>query len=258
MKNAKHFPRTLLSLFLLGIMLLGLFSFVGCQADEYDDVTMEIDGYGTIVIRLDPEMAPKTCANFTSLVHSGFYDGLTFHRIAVMSTSKNNHIIQGGDPEGDGSGGSDTKITGEFKNNGYFNNTLSHTRGVISMARSSGYDSASSQFFICVDDCSELDGNYAAFGRVIKGMDVVDRIAAVDVDSNNKPTTPVVIKKATCRLNITYTGRFFIAFGVDLLIIAAFLLVYGLYMKPAMEADIAASKSRLPVSPPSSTCTPRT
>lgn len=241
MKTGKNLPRTLLSLFLLSLMLLGLFSFAGCQADEYDDVTMEIDGYGTIVIRLDPKMAPKTCANFASLVHSGFYDGLTFHRVAVMSTSKNNYIIQGGDPKGDGSGGSDNKITGEFKNNGYFTNTLSLTRGVIAMARSSGYDSASSQFFICANDCTELDGNYAGFGRVIEGMDVVDRIAAVKVDSNNKPTTPVVIKRATCRANVTYTGRFFIAFAADLLVIAAFLLVYGLYLRPTMEADIVAA-----------------
>ena len=247
MKNGKNLPRTLLSLFLLSLMLLGIFSFAGCQADEYDDVKMEIDvdndGVvdGTIVIRLDPKMAPKTCANFAALVHDGFYNGLTFHRVAVMSTSKSNYIIQGGDPKGDGSGGSNNKITGEFKNNGYFNNTLSLERGVIAMARSSGYDSASSQFFICVGDCTELDGNYAGFGRVVKGMEVADKIAAVKVDSNNKPVTPVTIKRATCRANVTYTGRFFIALAADLLVIAAFLLVYGLYLKPTMEADIVAA-----------------
>ena len=202
MKNGKNLPRTLLSLFLLSLMLLGIFSFAGCQADEYDDVKMEIDvdndGVvdGTIVIRLDPKMAPKTCANFAALVHDGFYDGLTFHRVATMNPTKKNYVIQGGDPKGDGTGGSKNKITGEFKNNGY-KNDLSHVRGVVSMARSSDYDSASSQFFICVNDCSELDGNYAAFGRVIEGLEVLDKIAAVKVNSNNKPVTPVIIKKAS-------------------------------------------------------------
>lgn len=240
MKNGKNLPRTLLSLFLLSLMLLGIFSFAGCQADEYDDVKMEIDvdndGVvdGTIVIRLDPKAAPKTCANFAALVHDGFYNGLTFHRVI------SDFMVQGGDPEGTGTGGSKNKITGEFKNNGY-KNDLSHVRGVVSMARSSDYDSASSQFFICVKDHTELDGNYAAFGRVVEGMETVDKIAAVKVDSNDKPVTPVTIKRATCRANVTYTGRFFIALAADLLIIAAFLLVYGLYLKPTMEADIVAA-----------------
>ena len=193
-RSMKRFLTFLLTFILILPLLSSCTVTAGSTANR---VKMEFDGYGTIVIELDRSVAPATCKNFADLVRTGFYDGLTIHRIAVMSTSKNNYIIQGGDPNGDGTGGSNHKIHGEFKNNGYTANTLSHTRGVVSMARSSDYDSASSQFFICVNDCSELDGNYAAFGRVIEGLEVLDKIAAVKVNSNNKPVTPVIIKKAS-------------------------------------------------------------
>ncbi len=141
-------------------------------------ITME-DG-GIIKIELLPEHAPLTCANFEKLVGEGFYNGLIFHRVI------SGFMIQGGDPTGTGMGGSKENITGEFKVNGIVN-TLSHERGVISMARSQNFNSASSQFFICHADAQFLDGQYAAFGRVVEGMDVVDRIAAVRTNFQDRP-----------------------------------------------------------------------
>ena len=144
-------------------------------------------------IELYPEFAPKTAENFASLVESGFYDGLTYHRIIP------GFMCQGGDPEGTGCGGSKNNIYGEFAANGWTSNTLSHERGVISMARSQDMNSASSQFFICYDDCSFLDGNYAAFGKVIEGMDAVDALCLVPRTMSmggevSSPVEPVVIK----------------------------------------------------------------
>ncbi len=133
--------------------------------------TINVDGYGTIEVELMPEVAPKTVANFVKLANEGFYDGLTFHRII------DGFMIQGGDPKGNGTGGSGTNIVGEFSANGIENN-LSHTRGVISMARAQDMNSASSQFFIMHADAPYLDGQYAAFGKVVSGMDVVDAIVA--------------------------------------------------------------------------------
>ena len=133
-------------------------------------VTITMDDGGVITLELYPNIAPETVNNFVSLVNKGFYDGLSFHRIIP------GFMIQGGDPKGDGTGGSKKTIKGEFSQNGV-DNTLSHTRGTISMARSSDYNSASSQFFIMQDDDTSLDGQYAAFGKVTKGMDVVDKIA---------------------------------------------------------------------------------
>lgn len=144
----------------------------------YADI--EIQDYGTITVQLEQASAPITAANFVSLAESGFYDGLTFHRIIE------GFMMQGGDPNGDGTGGSDETIVGEFTDNGY-DNALSHTRGAISMARSSEYDSASSQFFIVHEDSSaSLDGQYAVFGYVTEGMDVVDAVceAAEPTDGN--------------------------------------------------------------------------
>lgn len=132
---------------------------------------IEVENYGTITVTLDETAAPETVKNFVSLAQDGFYDGLTFHRII------SGFMIQGGDPNGDGTGGSEQTIKGEFSNNGVENN-LSHTRGAISMARSDEYDSASSQFFIVHEDSTYLDGNYAVFGYVTEGMDVVDAICA--------------------------------------------------------------------------------
>ena len=132
-------------------------------------VEMEIQDFGTVKLELYPDIAPITVANFVKLAGEGFYDGLTFHRIYPGL------MIQGGDPKGNGTGGSEKTIKGEFLKNGV-NNTLTHTRGTISMARSPAYDSASSQFFICNADSTFLDGNYAAFGYVTEGMEVVDAI----------------------------------------------------------------------------------
>ncbi len=132
-------------------------------------VEMKVKDYGTIVLKLDRDAAPETVENFVGLVEEKFYDGLTFHR--VMS----DFMIQGGCPNGDGSGNSGKYIKGEFSANGY-DNPIDHKRGVISMARGDGYNSASSQFFICNADYPSLDGYYAAFGQVVKGLDVVDSI----------------------------------------------------------------------------------
>lgn len=135
------------------------------------NVAIDVKDYGTITVELDADSAPISVSNFVSLVKEGFYDGLTFHRIIT------GFMIQGGDPEGTGNGGSDKTIKGEFALNGV-ENPLSHTRGAISMARSKSYDSASSQFFIVHEDSTSLDGQYAAFGYVTDGMDIVDKICA--------------------------------------------------------------------------------
>lgn len=150
-------------------------------ATYYADI--EIQDYGTITVALDGEAAPETVANFVSLAESGFYDGLTFHRIIE------GFMMQGGDPNGDGTGGSGTTIAGEFSDNGYENN-LSHTRGAVSMARSSDYDSASSQFFIVQEDSTYLDGQYAVFGYVTEGMDVVDAICESAQPTDDNGTIP--------------------------------------------------------------------
>lgn len=161
------------------LVLFSLLILSGCSNNEEDIeknplVTMEIEDYGTIKIELYPEYAPNTVANFVSLIESGFYDGLTFHRLVP------GFVLQGGDPDGDGTGGPGYTIDGEFKANGYTKNTLSHDKGVISMARSMDYDSAGSQFFIVLDDSakSSLDGMYAGFGRVTEGMEILKEIEA--------------------------------------------------------------------------------
>ena len=159
-------------------VILTVFLLTGCSNDEEITenpiVTMEIEDYGTIKIELYPEYAPNTVANFVSLIENGFYDGLTFHRLVP------GFVLQGGDPDGDGTGGPGYTIDGEFKANGYTKNTLSHDKGVISMARSMDYDSAGSQFFIVLDDSakSSLDGMYAGFGRVTEGMEILEEIEA--------------------------------------------------------------------------------
>ena len=160
----------------------------GCSSQPKIEIEMQ-DG-GKIQLDLDRANAPVTVDNFVSLASSGFYDGLTFHRVIP------NFMIQGGDPEGTGMGGSDKKIKGEFSSNNV-DNKISHVRGVISMARSGHPDSASSQFFITNADSVFLDGQYAAFGKVTSGMDVVDRISSVQTDSDDKPLEPVIIKSIT-------------------------------------------------------------
>ena len=148
--------------------------------------------YGDIKITLSPEAAPITVENFKRLVGNGFYDGLTFHRII------DGFMIQGGDPTGTGMGGSDEKIKGEFASNGV-NNPLKHTRGTISMARSMMKNSASSQFFICYGDCTFLDGQYAAFGKVIDGMETVDNFLKTERrgPEGGTPVEEIKIKKMT-------------------------------------------------------------
>ncbi len=164
-------------------LLLGILTACGSgNSDELSGkhhVEIVIRDYGTIAVELDADAAPITVANFLKLAKSGFYDGLTFHRII------NGFMMQGGDPEGTGMGGSSEKIKGEFSANGV-KNDLSHTRGAISMARSQAMDSASSQFFIVHQDSTFLDGQYACFGYVTDGMDVVDAICeTVSVVDNN-------------------------------------------------------------------------
>ena len=149
--------------------------------------TIEMMNGGVITLQLDPEAAPNTAANFIELANSGFYDGLIFHRVIE------GFMIQGGDPTGTGMGGPGYAIKGEFTENG-FENKLSHTRGVISMARSMNPDSAGSQFFIMHQDGNFLAGQYAAFGIVTDGMDVVDAIAATQTDANDRPVEDQVIK----------------------------------------------------------------
>ena len=151
-----------------------------------------IKNYGTISLELDADMAPITVENFANLVNKGYYDGLTFHRII------SGFMIQGGDPEGNGLGGSDKEIKGEFSANGV-KNTISHTRGVISMARAQSYNSASSQFFIMHKDAPYLDGSYAAFGHVTEGIEIVDKICEdTKVEDSNgtvlKENQPVIEK----------------------------------------------------------------
>lgn len=154
-------------------------------------VRIEMDNGGIIELELYPDKAPETVANFEKLVSEGFYDGLTFHRII------RGFMIQGGDPDGTGMGGSEKCIHGEFASNGFTQNDLKHERGVISMARTAYPDSASSQFFIMHEDAPHLDGEYAAFGRVTKGMDVVDEIALTRTGFRDKPICRVEMKKVT-------------------------------------------------------------
>ncbi len=178
------------------LAFLAVLTLVSCSKDKPAEsgdlgdsvmVQIEMQNGGIIKLELYPKAAPITVENFVNLVNEGFYDGLIFHRVIK------DFMIQGGDPEGTGMGGSDTKIKGEFKQNGW-DNPISHVRGVISMARSRSMDSASSQFFICHGDATYLDGQYAAFGKVTEGMDVVDEIASVPTDKNDRPVEDVVIK----------------------------------------------------------------
>ena len=153
-------------------------------------VVIEMENGKKIKIELYPEKAPITVANFEKLVNEGFYNGLCFHRVIK------GFMIQGGDPLGNGTGGSKNKIKGEFRSNGV-SNDIKHVRGVISMARSANPDSASSQFFIMHKDAPHLDGQYAAFGKVVEGIEVVDEIAEVPTDFRDKPTKAQIMKSVT-------------------------------------------------------------
>lgn len=183
------------------ICIILLFTLTGCGKEKtYDNpiVTMEIKDYGTIKIELYPEYAPNTVANFVNLVEDGFYDNNSFHRLVP------GFVLQGGDPEGNGTGGPGYTISGEFKANGYTKNKLSHTEGIISMARATDPNSAGSQFFIVLDDSAaiSLDSNYAAFGKVIDGMDIIKNIEtteATNIENENtgKLKENITITKAT-------------------------------------------------------------
>ncbi len=153
-------------------------------------VTIEMQNGKTIKVELYPEIAPNTVNNFISLVKSGYYDGICFHRVIF------GFMIQGGDPKGVGTGGPGYSIKGEFTSNGFKNN-LKHERGVISMARSMMPNSAGSQFFIMHRTSPHLDGQYAGFGKVIEGIEVVDEIATCDTDFRDKPIEPQIMKKVT-------------------------------------------------------------
>lgn len=165
------------------------------QQECYADIDMQ--DYGVITLKLEPEEAPVTTENFIKLAKDGFYDGLTFHRIIE------GFMMQGGDPDGNGTGGSEQTIEGEFSNNGH-DNSLSHTRGAVSMARSRDYNSASSQFFIVHEDSTFLDGEYAVFGYVTEGMDIVDEICTsaqpADGDGAIPPEAQPVIRTVTIRM----------------------------------------------------------
>lgn len=156
-------------------------------------VTITMENGNTIKLELYPDIAPNTVNNFICLVNKGFYNGLTFHRVIE------DFMIQGGCPSGTGMGGPGYSIPGEFSSNGFENN-LKHTAGVISMARSKMPDSAGSQFFIMHKDAPYLDGAYAAFGKVIDGMDIVDRIATVATDYSDRPLAPQIMKSVTADL----------------------------------------------------------
>lgn len=154
-------------------------------------ITIEMEDGKIIKAELYPEKAPNTVNNFIDLVKSGFYDGIIFHRVI------NGFMIQGGDPAGVGTGGPGYTIKGEFALNGFKQNDIKHTRGVLSMARAMNPNSAGSQFFIMHQNAAHLDGQYAAFGKVIEGIEVVDAIASVRTDWSDKPKTPQVMKKVT-------------------------------------------------------------
>ena len=195
-------------------IILALFVVTGCQKQEETPkkseqkkteaseellsgthhAEIQVKDYGTITVELDADTAPITVTNFVNLAKDGFYDNLTFHRIM------DGFVIQGGDPNGDGTGGADQTIKGEFSNNGV-ENEISHTRGIISMARAQDPDSASSQFFIVQEDSDYLDGDYAAFGHVTSGMEIVDQICKdVPVEDDNgtvKAENQPVIEKIT-------------------------------------------------------------
>ncbi|MGL5312283.1 MAG: peptidylprolyl isomerase [Peptostreptococcaceae bacterium] len=183
---------------LLSSVILCSLVLVGCSKGEMDDevrtppkelpvATIVFKDYGTVEAELYPHIAPNTVNNFISLSNSGFYDGLTFHRVIK------DFMIQGGDPEGTGMGGPGYSIKGEFTKN-KFKNDLAHTEGVLSMARSQAKDSAGSQFFIVTKESSHLNGDYAAFGKVISGMDIVHEIENTETGANDKPVKDVVIE----------------------------------------------------------------
>ena len=185
------------------VLLMTAALFTACKKDAPEQngasgkhhVEIEIKDYGTITVELDADAAPITVENFLKLANEGFYNGLTFHRIMA------GFMMQGGDPDGNGTGGSDETIKGEFSANGV-ENPLSHTRGAISMARSQNYNSASSQFFICHADSTFLDGQYACFGYVTDGMDVVDAVCEDAEPTDNNGTIPAAAQPVITEIRV--------------------------------------------------------
>lgn len=186
----------ILSFCLISICILGCGSELKkINNEEYTKVneenlpiaTIDVQGYGTIKAKLYPNIAENTVKNFIYLVNNGFYNNLTFHRVIE------DFMIQGGDPKGNGTGGPGYSIKGEFDANG-IKNSIKHEDGVLSMARSNSYNSAGSQFFIMTSTSNHLDGNYAAFGKVIEGLDIVYKISKVSTDSNDRPLEDIVIQ----------------------------------------------------------------
>ena len=185
------------------IILVSILCLTGCGKKEYDNpiVTMNIKDYGTIKIELYPKYAPNTVANFVNLVEEGFYNGNTFHRLVP------GFVLQGGDPEGNGTGDPGYSIKGEFRENGYTKNTLKHTTGIISMARSMSPDSAGSQFFIVLADSqmisASLDNKYAGFGKVIEGLEIIKKIEdseKVENEQTGKLKENITIESATVEM----------------------------------------------------------
>lgn len=191
MKNLKKY------LCLSLVIVCSLIFMIGCSkgTEKYPIARINVEDYGEIVVELYPEYAPNTVNNFIELSKKGFYNNLIFHRVVK------DFVIQGGDPEGIGTGGPGYSIKGEFASNGYTENTLSHTKGIVSMARSLDSDSAGSQFFIVTEDAVYLDGEYAGFGKVIEGMDIVEKIENVSVDENDKPNKDIIIKSIKIKDN---------------------------------------------------------
>lgn len=189
---------TVITLKKIIILVLCLITLSGCNKESVKNpiVTMDIEGYGEIKMVLYPKKAPNTVANFVSLINDGFYDGLTFHRLVP------GFVLQGGDPNGDGTGGPGYQIKGEFKENHFSKNDISHTEKVVSMARSMNPDSAGSQFFIVLSDnaSTSLDGKYAAFGKVTDGFDIIKKIetsAEVEDETTGKLKENIVITKVS-------------------------------------------------------------
>jgi peptidylprolyl isomerase/peptidyl-prolyl cis-trans isomerase B (cyclophilin B) len=195
----KPFFKKVLTITLITVLVITFATSCGKSSSTSGkpQIQFEMESGGKMVFELYPEYAPDTVANFIELTEAGFYNGLTFHRIIK------DFMVQGGDPEGTGMGGSEKNIKGEFSENGYDKNSLKHTRGIISMARSGDPDSASSQFFIMHGDTPQLDGKYAAFGKLISGEETLDNIADTPVKANeltgemSVPTEIVKIKSVT-------------------------------------------------------------
>lgn len=201
--NHKTFFKKLCMVVMVLCMTAGVMLMSGCAQEETEAeeqlifADIEIADYGTISVKLNPKAAPVTVENFVKLAEEGFYDGLTFHRII------SGFMMQGGDPEGTGMGGSEETIVGEFAANGH-ENPISHVRGVISMARAQDYNSASSQFFIMHANSESLDGQYAAFGVMTRGLDVLDAICADAQPTDNNGTIPAEAQPVITSITIRY------------------------------------------------------